>query len=111
MFNMFYQMHTGSWLITIILFILSFLFQGQKVTPMLLRLFYLIMLVSGISMLFILEFPLAFIIKGLLAVVMIGSMEMILGRKRRGEKTMPLWLVFVVLLAIVVLMGFNVISF
>ncbi|WP_409346266.1 DUF1516 family protein [Paenibacillus sp. MBLB4367] len=110
MFNTFAQMHAGSWLITIILFVLSCLFLGQKVTPMLLRLFYLIMLVSGVSMLVLLEFPRTFIVKGLFAIILIAAMEMILGRRRRNQSTKPLWFVFSPVLVFVVLLGFNVFS-
>lgn len=111
MYNMFHQMHAGSWLLTIVWFILSSMFQGQKVTPLLQRVFYLIMIVSGISMLSILDFPLTLVVKGLLALVMIGTMEIILARRRRQKTTLPLWIIFVIILVTVVLMGFNVISF
>lgn len=111
MLNILYQSHTGSWLILVIAFLLSCLFLGQKITPMILRLFYLIMLGSGIGMLIGLNFPIAFIIKGILAVILIGIMEMIVGRRRRGQPTVPFWIAFIILLAVVVLMGFHVISF
>lgn len=111
MLNIFYQSHAGSWLLLVILFILSFIFQNQKVTVMLQRLFYLIMLISGIGMLSLLGFPLMYIVKGILAIVLIGIMEIITARRRRKEPTAPLWIVFVIALIVIVLMGYGVISF
>lgn len=111
MFNIFYQSHAGSWLLMVILFILSVIFQNQKITVMIQRLFYLIMLVSGIGMLAILGFPLLFVIKGILAIILIGIMEMIVARRRRKQPTAPMWIVFVIALIVIVLIGYGVISF
>ncbi|MCS7461275.1 DUF1516 family protein [Paenibacillus doosanensis] len=109
MFNIFYQSHAGSWALMIILFILSVIFYRQKVTQMILRLFYLIMLVSGIGMLTLLGFPLLYVIKGVLAIVLIGMMEMIVARRRRQQSAAPMWIVFVILLVLIVLLGYGVI--
>lgn len=115
LFNIFYQSHAGSWAFIFLLFLLSAIFRRQKVTGMLLRLFYLIMLVSGIGMLIGLGFPLLYVVKGILAVLLIGIMEMILGRLKRGEANggpMPVfWILLVVLGVVVPLMGYGVISF
>lgn len=111
LFNIFYQIHAGSWAILVIFFILTCFLRKQKVTGMITKLFYLLMLVSGAGMLFMLGFPMMYVIKGILAVALIAFMEMIQGRLRRGEPTLVHWLVMVVLLVVVVLMGFGVISF
>ncbi|MFD0620049.1 MULTISPECIES: DUF1516 family protein [Paenibacillus] len=110
-FNIFYQSHAGSWAILVLMFVISCIFKRQKVTPMITRLFYLIMLVSGIGMLVKLNFPLMYIVKGILALGLIGMMEMIMGRLRRNEPTMMFWIILVVLLALIVCMGYGVISF
>ncbi|EGL13078.1 hypothetical protein HMPREF9413_5821, partial [Paenibacillus sp. HGF7] len=41
--NIFHQSHAGSWAFIVILFVVSAIFYRQKITPMILRLFYLIM--------------------------------------------------------------------
>ncbi|OPA81110.1 hypothetical protein BVG16_01870 [Paenibacillus selenitireducens] len=110
-FNMLYQSHAGSWAILILLFVASVIFKRQKVTPMITRLFYLIMLGSGIGMLIEWNFPLMYVIKGILAVFMIGMMEMIMGRVRRNQPTGMFWIIFVILLALIVCMGYGVIKF
>ncbi|WP_028559540.1 DUF1516 family protein [Paenibacillus pinihumi] len=115
--NIFYQSHSGSWAFLLILFVVAFLLakggkaKGAKIVGMVLRLFYIIMLVSGVGMLIGFSFPLMFIIKGILAVILIGLMEMILGRTQRRENTGMFWILLVIIVAIVVLMGFGVISF
>lgn len=111
MFNIFYQSHAGSWAILLIFFLLSYFFQNQKWLAIITRIFYLIMIVSGVGMLVLLKFPLVFIIKGLLAILLIGIMEMIFEKKKKGEPHTVFWLFFAIELILVILLGFNVISF
>lgn len=104
--------HAASWIILVILFVLSIVFKRQKITPIVLRVFYLIMIASGITMVVGYDFPLKPIVKGGLAIVLIGLMEMALGRSKRGDKGLPVILAAVaVVLTIIVLMGYGVINF
>ncbi|GAE31171.1 DUF1516 family protein [Alkalihalobacillus hemicellulosilyticus] len=118
--NIFYESHRGSWTILIILFIVAFfLYKAQKnkgatVVHMITRLFYLIMLVSGIGTLIGYQFPVVLIVKGILALVLIYVMEMILVRTKKntlGDKAGVYWIALVVISLIVILMGFGVIRF
>lgn len=111
MYNIFYQSHAGSWAILVIFFVLSYFFQKQKWLPMILRLFYVIMLVSGISMLVLMKFPLVYIVKGILAIGLIGVMEMLLVKKRKEEPHTLLWVLYSVFLLAVLILGFQVIRF
>jgi hypothetical protein len=95
----------------VILFILSIVLRGQKITPMLLRFSYLVMLGTGIGMLFHLKFPLMYVVKGILAILLIGVMEMILGKAQRGERTLPLWILFAILIVLVPAIGYGFIRF
>jgi hypothetical protein len=116
MFNMFYHSHAGSWFLTILFFLLSYFFMSKgkltvsKVIHMILRLFSLIMIATGVGMLIGLHFPLTYVVKGLLALILIGLMEMILVRSRKGKAVKPLWITFVIVLILVLLLGFKVIS-
>lgn len=104
--------HSGSWAILVILFALSLIIKGQKITPILLRVFYLIMIASGITMLVGLDFPADLIVKGILALVLMGLMEMTLGRAKKGGKGLPVLIAAVVIvLLVVVLMGYGFIRF
>jgi len=111
------QIHRDSWFWILLFFVLSFLLTKNgktkflKITHGLLRLVFIIMIVTGAGMLIAYKFPLAYMVKGVLAVLMIGVIEMVLGRVRRKERTGPLWGAFVFLLAMVLLIAFRVITF
>ncbi|RKD24407.1 hypothetical protein BEP19_08430 [Ammoniphilus oxalaticus] len=113
MYQMFSHTHQSAWLITVLLFALAAIFtkngkqKAQKITHMILRLFFIIMLVSGVGSLIFRSFAAHYVVKGILAVALIGLMEMILGRGGRGEKTGMLWIPFIVALLAVVVMGFS----
>ncbi|RXZ80653.1 DUF1516 family protein [Paenibacillaceae bacterium] len=115
--NIFYQSHAGSWAFLVILFVIAFVLfkigiaKGGKIVHMILRLFYIIMLVSGVGTLIGYGFPLMYIIKGILAFFMIGLMEMVLGRTQRKEPAGMFLILLIFFVAIVVLMGYGVISF
>lgn len=111
MYNILYQSHAGSWALLLIFFFLSYFLQKQKWLAMITRLFYLIMLISGIGMLFLLKFPLVFIVKGLLAILLISFMELILVKKKQEKPHTLFWILFVIDLILVILLGFKVISF
>ncbi|WP_237088841.1 DUF1516 family protein [Paenibacillus larvae] len=70
------------------------------------------MLVSGIGMLINWGFPGKYLTKGILAILMIGVIEMIMGRTRRGQGkepvTLGMWAAFVILLILILLIGFGV---
>ncbi|WP_088103649.1 YisL family protein [Halalkalibacter urbisdiaboli] len=116
MLSMYYQSHIGSWAIMIILFFVSYFLlkarkeKGAKIIQMILRLFYLIMIVSGVGMLVIYQFPLLFVFKGVLALVLLYAMEMILvGTKKGtlGSKASMYWILFAVSLIVVVVIGYS----
>lgn len=118
--NIFYQSHIGSWAILVLLFLVSYFLlkgginKGAKIVHMILRLFYVIQIVSGIGLLIGYGFPAVYIIKGILAIVLIYAMEMLLVRTQKGtigSKAPMYWGIFVVTLVLVVLMGFGVLSF
>lgn len=117
--NIFYQSHIGSWAILVLLFFVSYFLvkggirKGGKIVHMILRLFYIIQIVSGVGLLMAYQFPAAFIIKAIIAIVMIYAMEMILVRTQKGtmEKGGLYWAILLISLVLVILLGFEVISF
>ncbi|GGL49762.1 DUF1516 family protein [Sporolactobacillus putidus] len=108
MFNILLHTHSGMWGIMVLLFILSFAFYRQRGWNMGLRLAYLVMLVTGVWMLALKGFPWLFILKGILALILIGMMEMTLGRRRRKEPTFFMWILIIVILAVILLIGYEV---
>ncbi len=115
MYNIFYQSHAGSWAVLVLLLFVSFFAYKQNISLMIQRLFYLIMIISGAGMIVLQftmgSFPLLYIFKGIIAIALIGVMEMIVGRRKRSESTKTHWIAFAVLLLIVLLIGYDVISF
>lgn len=100
------------WGLMLLLFILSLIFRKQKITTMLLRLTYLIMVGTGIGMLVNLGFPIFYVIKGLIALVMIGMMEIIVGQAQKGARSAPIaWVIFILALILVPSMGYGLIHF
>src|SRR5690625_2551945 len=82
--------HVTSWGVALILFVIALVLlssgkmKGLKIVHMILRLFFILILITGISLLFYINFPISFIIKGLLAIWLIYTMEMILGKGAKG---------------------------
>lgn len=115
MFTGMLHTHSAAWLIMIILFLVSYFVSKQKVkkvTHMILRLFYLIQLFSGGYMFFQSGgYGGEYHIKITCAIILIGMMEMILVRQKKGKNTLPFWIIFGVLLVVVLLIGYGVIAF
>ncbi|MFS0780210.1 YisL family protein [Bacillus sp. 1P06AnD] len=111
MFHTLYSIHASSWVILLIAFFLTYILESKKVMGIILRIFYIVMLGTGIGMIAKMGFPANFVVKGILAIILIGLMEMLLARQKRNKKAMPLWILFIIVVVIVILMGYQVISF
>ncbi|MBN8210872.1 DUF1516 family protein [Bacillus sp. NTK071] len=109
MYNILLQSHAGSWAILVLLLVISYFAPNQKITPMIQRLFYLIMIITGVSMLVMIGFPLLYVFKGILAIVLIGFMEVVVGRRKRSESTKVYWIAVIVLLLIILSIGYDII--
>lgn len=109
MYNILLQSHAGSWAILVLLLVISYFAPNQKITPMIQRLFYLIMIITGVSMLVMIGFPLLYVFKGILAIILIGIMEVIVGRRKRSESTKVYWIAFIVLLLVILSIGYDII--
>lgn len=116
-FSIFRGIHEGSWAFLAVLFVISyFLYRSRKlkagtILHMIARLFYILMLVSGVGMLVAWEFPLMYVVKGLLAILLIAFMEVAAGKAKRNENSLGSLFIVFLLLLVVVLMGFGVIRF
>jgi predicted tellurium resistance membrane protein TerC len=88
--------------------------KAGKILHMIVRLFFVIMLITGAGMLVYWQFAFLFIVKGVLAIVLIYAMEMLLTRTSKGtigQQARIYWIVFITCLVLVALIGYNVISF
>lgn len=110
------QIHVMSWSLTLLLFVISFILlkvnkmKAQKIFHMILRLFYLITLATGIGIVISYNFMGAAMIKGALAIILLIFMELILIKTRDHDKTLIYWLVFAVDIILVFIYGYAVIG-
>lgn len=112
--------HVGFWMLTLILFIISYILlimeseKGLKITQMILRLLYVFVFASGLYL--VISYGIRYnywfypIIKGLSGVLVISMMEMILIKGKKGEKTAIFWTLLVVALVLVFYLGYAVIK-
>ena len=106
--------HITTWVIALILFFVAISLhkngkiRGLKVVQMILRLFYLLIIATGVGMLFsISTISALYWIKVILGVLVIGFFEMVLINTIKGKSTGVLWTLFVVAFVVVVYLGFK----
>ena len=106
--------HLTAMAVTLILFIVGvFLHKSGgkekvlKIVQMILRLFYLLVILTGAMMLFQTTFPFLYIIKALLGIVTIGMFEMVLTRSIKGKPTGMFWGILILSLVVTIFLGFH----
>lgn len=112
--------HVTSWTVALILFAVSLLLlragkdKALKGLQMVLRLFYILILLTGIYLLFQINFQASFILKAVLAVWLIYVMEKILTLASKGVLDGKMKAVYGIqfgaLLILVLLLGYRVIG-
>ncbi|MFT8320977.1 MAG: YisL family protein [Bacillus sp. (in: firmicutes)] len=106
--------HITSWALAIILFIIAFGLhksgkeKASKIVHMVLRLMYVIVIGTGVWMLYSLgSLPALYVLKTLVGLWVIVALEMILVRTKKGRKTTILWTQCIVALALVLYLGMT----
>ena len=108
------HLHITTWVIGIILFFVAVTMtngsKGQKITHMVLRLFYVFIILTGVA-LFMLgmdsEMGMLYGFKLIGGVLIIGMMEMILVRMKKQKATTMFWVLLFVFLFITMFLGFK----
>ncbi|MBY0121068.1 YisL family protein [Bacillus sp. S/N-304-OC-R1] len=105
--------HITTWVLAIVLFLVALGLhksgktRALKVVQMILRLFYLLIIGTGIWILSSLHsISMLYILKSLLGVVVIGFFEMILVRTIKGKNTAMFWVLFLIAFIAVLYLGF-----
>ncbi|KML44844.1 MULTISPECIES: YisL family protein [Bacillaceae] len=105
--------HITTWLLALVLFIIALIMhksgkqKGLKVVHMILRLFYLLIIGTGVWILSSLNsIDLLYVLKSLVGIWVIAMFEMIIIRTVKGKKTSILWGQFIVALILVLYLGF-----
>jgi uncharacterized membrane protein SirB2 len=108
------HMHIFSWAVAAILFFIAASMnksenaKGFKIVHMILRVFYILIIVSGIILFTSgATIPASYNIKALFGIIVIGMMEIILIRSKKGKSTGALWAVFVLSFLAAIYMGLS----
>ncbi|WP_409304614.1 YisL family protein [Peribacillus sp. SCS-155] len=108
------HMHITAWLVAAILFFVGASMykgnnaKGSKIVHMIVRLFYILIIISGILLFTAAEnIPAAYNVKALVGIIVIVLMEMILVRSKKRKSTGALWAVFALAFVVVLYLGFS----
>ncbi|ALS78052.1 MULTISPECIES: YisL family protein [Planococcus] len=106
------HLHITTWVVAVILFLIAAFMQrdskGRKILHMVLRLFYVLIIITGLT-LFIAHSSydaMLYGIKFLLGVLTIGMMEMVLVRSKKQKPVTMFWALFVLFLLATMFIGF-----
>lgn len=106
--------HITAWLLALILFVIALLLykggkeKGFKIVQMILRVFYLLIILTGGILLYqYYQLSLLYFVKAAVGLWVIALFEMILLRISRQGRTTVLWYQFAVALLLVFYLGFK----
>ncbi|ARK22520.1 YisL family protein [Sporosarcina ureae] len=107
------HMHIFTWVVGVVLFLVAASMangtKGKKITHMILRLFYVLIIITGAALFFkhMSIDSMLYGIKFVLGILTIGFMEMVLVRGSKGKNTGLMWILFVVALLATMFVGFK----
>ncbi|MEH7304745.1 YisL family protein [Neobacillus drentensis] len=106
--------HITAWVLALILFVVALLLhkggkaKGFKIVQMILRVLYLLILATGIGLLFsVYKIDVWYILKAVVGIWIIGLFEMILGRVANNRRTSVFWIQFIIAWILVLYLGFE----
>ncbi|MEH7884485.1 YisL family protein [Bacillus sp. JJ1609] len=105
--------HMTAWFLALILFFVSIGLhksgkeKGSKIVHMILRVVYLLILLTGFMLLFSINITIMYVLKAAVGLWVISMLEMISIRTKKNEKASILWIQFVVALLLVLYLGFS----
>lgn len=107
------HLHITTWVIAIILFFVAVVLtknkneKPAKIVSMILRLFYLFIIGSGIQLYLLVDPSSGYHIKALLGILVIVFMELVLAGIKRGKSTTIYWVLWFLILVATIYMGFT----
>jgi hypothetical protein len=105
--------HMTAWFLALVLFFVALGLhksgkeKGAKIVQMVLRLFYVLILLTGFGLLFSININLMYVLKAAVGLWVIAMLEMILIRTKKNEKASVLWIQFIVAVLLVLYLGFS----
>ena len=104
------HLHITTWVVALVLFFIA-AFASKKLTgvQMALRVVYILIIISGVAlyMEYSSAYGMTYHIKALFGILVIGFMEMILGRKNKGKSLNMFWILFAVVLLVTLYLGLS----
>lgn len=106
------HMHITTWVLAVILVIVATVLlkkgneKGYKITHMILRIDYLLMIATGADLMFRGNVIGEYYVKALLGIVVIGLAEMMLGKMSKKANVKGIGTAFVITLLLVIAFGF-----
>lgn len=104
------HLHITTWVIAIILFFVALAIKNPKVVHMILRLFYILIIITGIA-LFMKGMDygqgMLYGLKFLAGILVIGMMEMSLVKKKKGKPFTTFVVLFFIFFFITLFLGFK----
>ncbi len=106
--------HMTSWFLALILFFVALGLhksgkeKGFKVLKMILRVLYILILATGVGLIFSLtNISFLYIVKLAVGLWVIAMIEIILGRTAKQKETKVSWILFVIAIVLVLYLGFS----
>lgn len=105
--------HITAWVLALVLFFVALGLhkggneKGTKIAHMVLRLFYVLILLTGFWLLFSITIDIMYVLKAAVGLWVISMFEMIVIRTKKNEKASVLWIQFTVALLLVLYLGFS----
>lgn len=107
------HLHITAWVVGIVLFLTAAFMnresKGRKIVHMILRLFYILIIISGLAL--FIEWSssdaMQYGMKFLFGLLTIGMMEMVLVRSKKQKPVTLFWVLFAVFLFVTMFFGFK----
>jgi hypothetical protein len=106
--------HLTAWFLALVLFFIALGLhksgkqKGAKIVKMILRLFYLLIILTGAMLLFsISTISGLYILKAAVGLWVIAAFEMILGKTAKGENASVSWIQLIIAFVLVLYLGFS----
>jgi len=102
------HLHITTWVIGLVLFFLAATgIVKSKGVHMALRLFYILIIISGGALFLTYRSGMDYDMKFLFGILLIGMMEMILAKQKKNKPTTIFWVLFAVFLFLTLFYGFK----
>jgi peptidoglycan/LPS O-acetylase OafA/YrhL len=107
------HVHITTWVIGLVLFLIAASMhresKGRKILHMVLRLFYVLIIITGLAL--FIEYSsndaMQYGMKFLFGILTIGMMEMVMVRSKKQKPTTMFWVLFLVFLIVTMFFGFR----